>query len=134
MMRWQLRAARALTVAGGLACVAMAVGINRTPLAWADEIAFAAAAYNLTLTGSSVPSHQVDIDTFLPPVKYYGPVYFRMAAAAIELFGLHPWSVRLVCLFGALLAGAGAYALARAAGAAPMWSMAAASLVILTPD
>jgi len=112
----------------------MVVAIERSPLVWSDETYIASAAYSVSLGEGGIP-------TVLPPGRWnrpfpraYGPVFFRLGALSIQLFGIRPIGVRLVSLAGALILAGSAYMLVRAFGGTQLWAWFAAAIVWLSPE
>lgn len=118
---------------GWLAFGAMVVSITRTPLVWHDEVVYSSIARAMQLTGSGVPTVLEGRST-ADHVALYGPVYFALAAAAMDLFGPSMAGVRAVGVAGALVAAVAAGLLARWVGGTRRRQWWAFAIVLLTPE
>ena len=124
----------ALVALAAITAVWTVVAIERSPIVWSDETYIASAAYSVSLGDGGIP-------TVLPPGPWnrpfpraYGPVFFKLAALSIDLFGIRPIGVRMVSLAGALMLAGSAFLLVRAFDGTQLWAWFAAAMVWLSPD
>ena len=71
---------------------------------------------------------------YAPFPHVYGPVFFYLSAAFIQLFGLSAVTARLVCVLGAALLVTATAWLMRAAGLGPRWAALGCVVMTLTPE
>src|ERR1035438_4370793 len=98
-----------LTIAGLLP---LYIGLDRTPLPWADEVEFASTAISVRNGNPAIPSVLSGFPQTGRFDLFYGPVGIRLGATWMTLFGVNMWSWRslsfaggiLVIVFSALLA------------------------------
>lgn len=116
-----------------LAVAGFVITLDRVPVPWTDEVIYAAIARGVQIDGAGAPT-TLDGSPAIDHVGFYGPVFFGLAAAFFDLFGVSAASFRAPGLVGALvLAAAGAW-LARVCGqpvARQRWT---AALLLLTPE
>jgi len=125
---------RCLLAAAVLVFAGLAVVLDRSPTLWADSQLYAAIARSRQLYGVGVPSSLLHSPYATDHTRFYGPVFFQLAAWAFDAFGISKWSFRLVSLFGALLIALAGGALGRLFGQSRdgwLWPLA---LLIMAPE
>src|SRR4051812_39105250 len=110
------------------------VTLERSPVAWPDSIIYASIARSLQLGHGGVPTVLRDAPFAADHLRFYGPVFFRIAAWLFALFGLGERYVRLISVAGALLIAAGGAGLVRAFGGSRERQAWTAALLLLSPE
>jgi hypothetical protein len=108
--------------------------MDRAPIVWVDESLYASVARAVQTTSSGVPTMLRDSPDASDHVKFYGPVFFRLAAASFAVFGFSVWSFRLIGVLGAFLIGVAGWLMTRAMCRdveRPLWTL---LLLLLTPE
>jgi len=125
---------RASWVAVAVSLVTFALTITHVPVPWFDENNLASAAWSVARGGSGVPTMFAPGLAFTPFPRVYGPVFFRLAAWSIGVFGIGLFAIRIVSLAGAVMAIGTAAWLTRALGAPSGWPAVVAALLALSPE
>ena len=126
--RWILSALSILVVAGFL------VTLERYPTFWPDSQLYASIARARQVNGTGIPSMLRHSPLATDHIRFYGPVFFDLAAEVFRFFGVSKWTFRLVSLFGALLYALAGGLLARTLSGSrdrPFWAVA---LLLLSPE
>jgi hypothetical protein len=125
---------RCLLLTAILAFLALALGLERSPTSWPDSQLYAAIARSRQLYGVGIPSSLLNSPYATDHTRFYGPVFFDLAAWSFDAFGVSKWSFRLVSLGGALLLVVAGGVLGRQlSGSAGGWLWPLA-LLALTPE
>jgi hypothetical protein len=125
---------RASWVAVAVSLVTFALTIRRVPVPWFDENNLASAAWSIARGGTGVPTMFAPGLAFTPFTRMYGPVFFRLSAWSIAVFGIGPFAIRIVSLTGATAAIGTAAWLTRVLGAPRGWPAVVAALLALSPE
>jgi hypothetical protein len=123
-----------LGATAGLTVLGFLVTLSRVPTPWPDAQLYASIARSRQLHGVGVPSALWFSPSAVDHIPFYGPVYFDFVAGLFDLFGFSLGISRLASVIGALvIAAATALLTASFGGDRSRW-VAAASLVLLTPE
>ena len=118
-----------LTIAGLLP---LYIGLDRTPLPWADEVEFASTAISVRNGNPAIPSVLSGFPQTGRFDLFYGPVGIRLGATWMTLFGVNMWSWRSLSFAGGILVIVFSALLAYSLGARSPVPAAAACLVAFT--
>jgi 4-amino-4-deoxy-L-arabinose transferase-like glycosyltransferase len=108
--------------------------MDRAPIVWVDESLYASVARAVQTSANGVPTMLRDSPDASDHVKFYGPVFFRLAAASFAAFGFSVWSFRIIGVLGAFLIGVAGWLMTRAMcrdTERPLWTL---LLLLLTPE
>ncbi len=108
--------------------------LNRAPRVWSDEVLYASIARSIEHDGSGVPSMLEGSEALVDHQRFYGPLYFQLAAASFRLFGFSIASFRVVSLLGTLLVALAGATMVRAFGGGADRQGWAFTLLVLTPE
>ena len=125
---------RSLLLAAALVFVGLCIVLERAPTTWPDSQLYASVARARQLYGTGVPSSLLHSPYATDHTRFYGPVFFDLAAWSFNAFGVSKWSLRLVSLGGALVVVLAGSLLGRhfsQTGDGWVWPLA---LVTLTPE
>jgi len=78
------------------------ITISFSPLPWFDEVFFADLSASVHSTGKLYLEMSIRPEYQLTEVLYYGPVYFYVQAALINIFGLNLYTIRLLNLLSGM--------------------------------
>lgn len=126
------RLALALIVAIG--ALLPVVTVRYLPTPFADLQYYASIVRGQQLFGIGAPTVTWNSPAAVDNIPFYGPVFFDLVEAAVDLFGFSLVSFRLVSLFGTALYVLGAVILAREFSGSPAGPLLAAALVLASPE
>lgn len=83
--------------------VALALGMNRSPMPWVDETLMGSGALSIARGGNGIPTYTGAPEQMLPFHWFYGPVYFKISGWAMRWFGETITVYRSVSLASSIL-------------------------------
>jgi hypothetical protein len=129
-----VRADSVLWTISVLTLVGFAVTLGRLPIDSGDAPFYASIARSLQLRGVGIPSVLTDGPTAVDHVRFYGPVYFHLAARLFAWFGFSSVAFRELSLLGAILVASGGVAVCSALGGGRDRQAWACALLLLSPE
>jgi 4-amino-4-deoxy-L-arabinose transferase-like glycosyltransferase len=124
----------ALALAAAVAIILPVATMRFIPTPFSDVQLYASIARARQLYGVGVPTITWNSPVAVDHVPFYGPVFFDLVAACVDLFGFSLVSFRLVSLLGTALYVLGTVMLAREFSGSPTGPLLAAVLVLLSPE